>query len=146
MCEFGVLDVFAYTPTEPHGLTSLLDRRQPPRGSLRSARYASPLSVTPEGAPSRTLRSSNLQKHFYTPPCRVCPLTPKTNAGLWSRGSFMKGKETGLMGAVRPQSPHRSPRQALGWNFKPVLPAASSKKLSNQKEKTCMTTCLASCG
>lgn len=39
----------------------------PPLGSLRSARYASPLSVTPEGAPSRTSRSSNLQKHFYTP-------------------------------------------------------------------------------
>ncbi|MEI7962576.1 MAG: carbohydrate porin, partial [Verrucomicrobiota bacterium] len=32
-----------------------------------SARYASPLSVTPEGAPSMTSRSSNLQKHFYTP-------------------------------------------------------------------------------
>jgi hypothetical protein len=49
MCEFGVLDVFGYTPTEPHGLTSLLYRRQPPLGSLRSARYASPLSVTPGG-------------------------------------------------------------------------------------------------
>ena len=67
MCEFGVLDVFDCTPTEPHGLTTLLYRRQPPLGSLRSARYASPLSVTPEGAPSRTSRSSNLQKDFYTP-------------------------------------------------------------------------------
>ena len=49
MCEFGVLDVFDCTPTEPHGLTTLLYRRQPPWGLLRSARYASPLSVTPRG-------------------------------------------------------------------------------------------------
>ena len=30
MCVFGVLDVFDCTPTEPHGLTTLLYRRQPP--------------------------------------------------------------------------------------------------------------------
>jgi hypothetical protein len=39
--------------------------------------------------------------------------------------------QTGLMGAMRPQSPHRSPRQAFGGNFKP----APKKKLNSPKEK-----------
>ena len=47
MCEFGVLDVFDCTPTEPHGLTTLLYRRQPPPrvtafGSLRFASLRHP--------------------------------------------------------------------------------------------------------
>jgi len=43
MCEFGVLDVFDCTPTEPHGLTTLLYRRQPPSGvtAFGSLRFAS---------------------------------------------------------------------------------------------------------
>jgi hypothetical protein len=43
MCEFGVLDVFDCTPTEPHGLTTLLYRRQPPSGvtPFGSLRFAS---------------------------------------------------------------------------------------------------------
>ena len=43
MCEFGVLDVFDCTPTEPHGLTTLLYRRQHPPGvtAFGSLRFAS---------------------------------------------------------------------------------------------------------
>ena len=42
-----------------------------------------------------------------------------------------KGMQTGLMGAMRPQSPHRSPRQAFGGNFKP----APKKNSTPQKKK-----------
>ena len=35
------------------------------------------------------------------------------------------------MGAVRPQTPHRSPRQAFGGNFQYGLPAASAEKTSH---------------
>ena len=38
-------------------------------------------------------------------------------------------RQTGLMGAVRPQTPHRSPRQAFGGNFtKACLRQAIEKK------------------
>ena len=54
MCEFGVLDVFDCTPTEPHGLTTLLYRRQPPPrvtafGSLRFASLRHPQGGLLEG-------------------------------------------------------------------------------------------------
>ena len=35
------------------------------------------------------------------------------------------------MGAVRPQTPHRSPRQAFGGNFQYGLPAASAEKTTH---------------
>jgi hypothetical protein len=49
------------------------------------------------------------------------------------------------MGAVRPQTPHRSPRQAFGGNFQYGLPAASLEKIKTTKLFSCMTTCLQIC-
>ena len=42
-------------------------------------------------------------------------------------------RQTGLLGAVRPQTPHRSPWQAFGGNFQHGLPAASSGKTNTPK-------------
>jgi hypothetical protein len=42
-----------------------------------------------------------------------------------------KGMQTGLMGAMRPQSPHRSPRQAFGGNFKPAPKKTQLPKRKN---------------
>jgi hypothetical protein len=47
---------------------------------------------------------------------------------LYGSSKECVGKRTGLMGAVRPQTPHRSPRQAFGGNFQYGLPAASAGK------------------
>ena len=43
-------------------------------------------------------------------------------------------RQTGLMGAVRPQTPHRSPRQAFGGNFQYGLPAASAQKKGSTRK------------
>jgi hypothetical protein len=42
-------------------------------------------------------------------------------------------KPTDLLGAVRPQTPHRSPRQAFGGNFQLGLPVASAGKTNTPK-------------
>ena len=56
--------------------------------------------------------------------CKVDPASKKATLTVarsdLQNGFFerMCGQErTGLMGAVRPQTPHRSPRQAFGGNF-----------------------------
>ena len=44
------------------------------------------------------------------------------------------------MGAVRPQTPYRSPRQAFGGN--PGVPACGRRKTTRINFLLCMTTCL----
>jgi hypothetical protein len=41
--------------------------------------------------------------------------------------------QTNLMGALRPQTPHRLPRQAFGGNFQYGLPAASLEKIKTNE-------------
>jgi hypothetical protein len=42
-------------------------------------------------------------------------------------------RRTGLMGAVRPQTPHRSPRQAFGGNFCVAVLTDSDKMAGLQR-------------
>jgi hypothetical protein len=46
-----------------------------------------------------------------------------------------------LMGAVRPQTPHRSPRQAFGGNFIKLACSKQCKKTQTREKNSCMTTC-----
>jgi len=67
MCEFGVLDVFDCTPTEPHGLTTLLYRRQPLWGHcVRLATLR--LSPSPQRELLQWRRALPIYRNIFTLP------------------------------------------------------------------------------
>ena len=47
--------------------------------------------------------------------------SPTYSSDVWAFRRFAWMERTGLMGAVRPQTPHRSPRQAFGGNLEEAV-------------------------